>query len=63
MPFLREAYPYLEPRYAKYYRGPYAPKSYTAEVYETLRELKEKWGMADRAAAPAPTRGQLALAL
>jgi DNA repair photolyase len=63
MPFLREAYPHLQERYWKYYRGPYAPRTYTSEVHEVVRRLKERFGMTAREAAPAPARGQLQLAM
>jgi DNA repair photolyase len=63
MPFLREAYPHLQERYWKFYRGPYAPHSYTSEVHEVVRRLKERFGMAERETAAAPSRGQLQLAI
>ena len=63
MPFLREAYPHLSERYAKYYRGPYAPESYTRDVLTVVRALKEKWGLTGREAAPRADRGQLEFAL
>lgn len=63
LPFLREAYPHLQERYAKYYRGAYAPGSYTREVHAFVRRLKERFGMAAREAAPAPPRGQLQLVM
>ncbi len=63
MPFLREAYPHLQERYWRFYRGPYAPKRYTAEVHDVVRRLKERFGMAAREATAAPRRGQLQLAM
>jgi len=66
MPALREAYPYLMPRYEKYYRGPYAPKEYTQQVLAKVSELREKYGFAERphSSAPGqPGRGQLQMAL
>lgn len=63
MPFLREAYPHLQERYWRFYRGPYAPRTYTSEVHDVVRGLKERFGMAAREAAPAPGRGQLSLAM
>jgi len=65
MPFLRETYPYLEPRYAQLYKGAYAPHEYTEAVARTVQQLKRKWGF-DRPRLPRPTpqpRGQMALAL
>ena len=65
MPFLREAYPYLEQRYAHLYKGPYAAREYTEAVGRTVEELKQKWGFTATRPQPArtPLRGQLALAL
>ena len=62
MPFLREAYPHLAERYAKYYRGAYAPKTYTQEVHRTIRELREEYGLTQREQAH-ESRGQLQLAM
>ena len=62
MPFLREAYPHLSERYAKYYRGAYAPKTYTQDVHRTIARLRLKHGLVPRAPA-APTAGQLQLAM
>lgn len=62
MPFLREAYPHLAERYAKYYRGAYAPKSYTQEVHRTVEELRGRYGLVPRERA-APSVGQLQLAM
>lgn len=62
MPFLREAYPHLSERYAKYYRGPYAPRSYTQEVHRVVEGLRARYGLI----APArvqPSAGQLQLAV
>lgn len=44
MPALREAYPHLEGKYERYYRGSYAPKEYTAQVLAKVSELREKCG-------------------
>ncbi len=66
MPALREAYPHLTSRYAKYYRGAYAPKDYTHQVMAKVSELREKYGFSERFRAPAPQRqhaGQLQMAL
>jgi DNA repair photolyase len=62
MPFLREAYPHLSERYAKYYRGAYAPQTYTQDVHRTVERLRLKYGMV----APRPVQpsaGQLQLAM
>jgi DNA repair photolyase len=62
MPFLREAYPHLSERYAKYYRGPYAPKSYTQDVHRLVDRLRLKYDLI----APRriqPSAGQLELAM
>lgn len=62
MPFLREAYPHLSERYARYYRGPYAPKSYTQEVHRVVERLRLKYDLvAPR--SPLPSVGQLQLAM
>ena len=44
MPALREAYPHLEPRYQKYYKGSYAPKTYTEEVLAVVSDVRAKYG-------------------
>jgi DNA repair photolyase len=62
MPFLREAYPHLAERYAKYYRGAYAPKSYTQEVHRTVADLRRRYGMVPRERLR-PSAGQLELAM
>ncbi|HXK33163.1 MAG TPA: radical SAM protein [Dehalococcoidia bacterium] len=62
MPFLREAYPHLSERYARYYRGVYAPRSYTQEVHRAIERLRLKYDLvAPR--APQPSVGQLQLAM
>lgn len=62
MPFLREAYPHLSERYARYYRGVYAPRSYTQDVHRVIERLRLKYGLvAPR--APRPSAGQLQLAM
>jgi len=62
MPFLREAYPHLAERYAKYYRGWYAPQSYTQQVHQQVERLRLKYGLL-RAEPVGPTAGQLAMAM
>ncbi len=62
MPFLREAYPHLAERYAKYYRGSYAPKTYTQDVHRTVRELRDEFGLLRKEEAH-ESRGQLQLAM
>jgi DNA repair photolyase len=66
MPVLREAYPHLEGKYERYYRGPYAPKDYTREVIARVGEARAKYGM-DRSHHMTPAkrepRGQLALGI
>ncbi len=63
MPALREMYPYLAERYARLYRGPYAPHRYTAEVQAVVWRLRERFGLTPREVAPMPPRGQLQLAM
>jgi DNA repair photolyase len=62
MPFLREAYPHLSERYAKYYRGAYAPRTYTQDVHRVVEGLRRKFGLfpPERSAPPA---GQLQMAM
>jgi hypothetical protein len=64
MPVLREAYPHLEGKYERYYRGPYAPKDYTREVVARVGELRAKYHLDrphhSRDATREP-RGQMAL--
>jgi len=62
MPFLREAYPHLSERYAKYYRGAYAPKTYTQDVHRTVQELRRKYDLLTPRYV-APSAGQLQLAM
>lgn len=62
MPFLREAYPHLSERYAKYYRGAYAPRSYTQDVHRTVEQLRRKYDMVPRERLQ-PAAGQLQLAM
>ncbi len=62
MPVLRDAYPHLLARYAKYYRGSYAPKQYTQEVLAKVAELREKWGF-NQPREPQQTMGQLKMTL
>ncbi len=62
MPFLRETYPHLSERYARYYRGPYAPRTYTSDVHRVVEDLRERYGMiAPRVVQP--SAGQLQLAM
>jgi DNA repair photolyase len=62
MPFLRETYPHLSERYARYYRGPYAPRSYTSDVHRVVEDLRARYGMvAPRVVQP--SAGQLQLAM
>ena len=62
MPFLREAYPHLSERYAKYYRGAYAPESYTTQVHETVKRLRTEFGL-DAESRPTGSAGQLQMAM
>lgn len=63
MPFLREAYPHLSERYAAYYRGPYAPASYTLEVHRRIQTLRHAYGLGLPSEAQEATAGQLQLAM
>ena len=66
MPFVREAYPHLNPLYARLYRGVYAPEGYTEQVLAVVERLRHRYGLdppkADRATVMPQPRGlQLAL--
>ena len=63
MPFLRETYPHLLPQYERFYRGAYAPRTYSNEVHAEVEQLRERWEMTSGDAPPRKTAGQLALAL
>ncbi|MHB8377450.1 MAG: radical SAM protein [Dehalococcoidia bacterium] len=63
MPFLREAYPHLSERYAVYYRGPYAPQSYTQDVHRTIEALRREYDLVPRAEPRLAQAGQLQLAM
>lgn len=62
LPALREAYPHLAERYASYYRGVYAPRTYTQEVHRTVENLRRKHGMIPPERLQ-PSAGQLQLAM
>jgi DNA repair photolyase len=62
MPFLREAYPHLSERYARYYRGAYAPRTYTQDVHRTVQDLRAKYDLIPREHLVA-TAGQMQLAM
>jgi DNA repair photolyase len=62
MPFLREAYPHLVERYAKYYRGAYAPKSYTQDVHRTIDALRREFDLVPESRSSG-SAGQLQLAM
>lgn len=66
MPFVREAYPHLNPLYERLYRGPYAPDRYTEQVLAVVDGLRRRYGLdprrADCAITTPRSRGaQLAL--
>lgn len=63
MPALREAYPHLTEKYARWYTGSYAPKQYTELVIARINELRERWGFSDGRRHEAPVRGQLSLGI
>jgi DNA repair photolyase len=64
MPFLREAYPHLAERYARYYRGAYAPASYTGDVHRTIDGLRREYGLMPRIeGSEAAVTGQMKLAM
>jgi DNA repair photolyase len=62
MPFLREAYPHLSERYARYYRGAFAPKTYTQDVHRAVDALRRKYDLIPPERLQ-PSAGQLQLAM
>jgi DNA repair photolyase len=62
MPFLREAYPHLSERYARYYRGAYAPRTYTQDVHRVVDGLRRKYGLVPERHVE-PSVGQLQMAM
>jgi len=67
MPWLRETYPWLYPRYVELYGGrAYAPRAYQEEVAERFARLRLRHGIgggASRPVAKPAERGQMALAV
>ena len=63
MPFLRETYPHLLPTYERFYRGAYAPKSYTEDVTAVVERLREQLGMTPGQHPAREPVGQLQLAV
>ena len=63
MPFLRETYPHLLPQYERFYRGAYAPRTYTEEVSAAVHRLRERWGLTPRREQSRQPAGQLQLAI
>ncbi len=63
MPFLRETYPHLLPQYERFYRGAYAPRTYSDEVAGAVRQLRERWGLTAREQQPRQPVGQLQMAI
>jgi DNA repair photolyase len=63
MPFLRETYPHLLPQYERFYRGAYAPRTYSNDVHAEVEQLREHWDMKPRHQPPRQPVGQLALAI
>jgi DNA repair photolyase len=68
MPWLRETYPWLYPRYVELYgRRAYAPKAYCDEIASRFARLRLRHGLAASAGRPDPAsrapRGQLALSI
>jgi DNA repair photolyase len=63
LPYVREAYPHLNPLYAHLYKGPYAPSEYTRRVLELVDGLRRQCGLDERriVAAGQPAGQQLAL--
>jgi DNA repair photolyase len=46
--FLVEQYPHLLPKYARLYRGKYAPKEYASQVYGMLKAIQQRYRLNDR---------------
>ncbi len=62
MPLLRDAYPHLAERHARFYRGPHAMRTYTQDVHRTIDDLRTRYGLVPPAAL-ARSPGQLQLAM
>jgi DNA repair photolyase len=62
MPLLREAYPHLAERHARYYRGPHGQRTYTQDVHRTIDALRSRYGL-NSSDALARSTGQLQLAM
>ena len=45
LPFLKQQFPELYPKYRQLYRGWIAPREYSRGVYERVRLLREKYGV------------------
>ncbi|HZP26869.1 MAG TPA: radical SAM protein [Dehalococcoidia bacterium] len=63
MPALRDAYPHLLPRYEKFYRGSYAPRTYTQDVLAKVDELRDRFGFHEADMKAEEPRGQLRMAI
>ena len=67
MPWLREQYPWLYPRYVELYgRRAYAPREYLAEISDRVARLRLRHGIgatSHRLGSGTGPRGQLALAV
>ena len=64
MPFIREAYPHLNPLYAHLYKGPYAPQEYTDRILDLVDSLRQRYALTPREHETIPIGGlQMALSL
>ena len=63
MPFIKEAYPHLDPMYARLYRGAYAPGCYTRRILLMVDYLRVRWGLGPGQQRPSEPMGQLRLAI
>jgi DNA repair photolyase len=63
MPFIREAYPHLNPLYTRLYKGPYAPEEYTERVLALVDALRERYRFNPRVQTITAPTGGLQMAL
>lgn len=63
MPFLRETYPHLLPTYERFYKGAYAPKSYSRDVSAAVDRIRQDKAMTPDRLPPRAEVGQLKLAV
>ena len=63
MPLLKEAYPHLTQAYANMYRGTYASREYSREVFKVVADAQQRWGLPSMTPLTEMSRPQMQLAL